>query len=221
MALVICLAATAVVWIQAQRLRQGAPPTVAPMVEATAFETPESRPSAPSEQTRELARLRNEVVQLRAEKKQLESARRENAELNLNAKTAAPAPRREPPPGFIGKEKLTNAGYATPADAVQTFFWAMRDADFNALVASFAPGSKERQRYEQMSAEQREKLRLKLMDQGRPNVLDQLTDLGVRGQEILSEDSVAVHVGSSLATNTVRMRLDRTPDGWKLHDPGF
>lgn len=221
--LVICVGATLVVWMQAQKLRHTSTVAAAEsqQVEAAAIDHPGNNTIDLPEETRELALLRNEIVQLRSQEKEFESARRENAELILAKKTAAMVPRHQAPPGFVGKEKLSNVGYATPADAVQTFFWAMREGDFDALVASFSPGSRERQRFEQMSAEQREKLRAKLKSSGRDEFVNQLTDVGVRSEEMLSQDSIAVHVGSSLATNTVRMRLQRTPEGWKLHEPGF
>jgi hypothetical protein len=225
-AMALCVVATVVVWMRAQTLQQRSnavefgPESPKSAVASEAIATAPA-PESP-EDTREVARLRNEVVQLRMQKKELEAVQRENAQLK-SAMTAIPVSlKRESPHGFTAKEKLSNVGYTTPADAVQTFFWAMRDGNFDAMVASFAPSSKERQRFEQMSPEQREKLRQKMQGQGgRPNPVDQLTDVGVRNQEDLSEGMVAVHIGSSINTNTVRMRLEHTPDGWKAHDPGF
>src|ERR1043166_2530272 len=107
--------------------------------------------------TRELPKLRNEVGQLRVTRIELDRAREENARL-LNAKqTGAPIPR-EAPPGFTSKERLTFAGFSTPENAVETFFWAMREGGVAAIFEAMSPENEDRVRFEQSTPEYREEL---------------------------------------------------------------
>lgn len=169
------------------------------------------------EQTKELAKLRNEVMQLRAAKRELELARQENAQL-LGAQTvSAPVPR-QAPPGFIGKEQLANSGFATPDHAMQTFFWALREGNFRMMFQAISPSDPERQRIDKMSPEQVAKLESKAALIPAQQMRN-FTDFGIRWRETISDEAVVLHVGSSLSTNTMPFRFERTAEGWKLRAP--
>jgi hypothetical protein len=174
-------------------------------------------PEATDESPRDLARLRNEVTQLRARKSELEAARREHAAL-LKATNESIIVPREPPPGFVSKDKLSNAGYASPEDALQTLFWAMREGNFSAIMGSYAPGSAARRSFEQMPPERRNAMEKDFMGKERDAVLAHLNDVGIRSREVAANDTMILHVGSSLSTNTVKMRMQRTAEGWKFDD---
>jgi len=217
--LVGCGVMTAVTAWQVQQLRwaRAAVPSAEPTMPAVATAEPTELVEL-REQTRDLARLRNEVRQLRAQRADLETARRDHATL-VAAQTRGVSPMTEPPPGFVSKEKLTNVGYATPEDAVQTFFWAMREGNVLAAIQSLSPNSRERQRIDRMSPEDRAHLEREFQGKGREDALARLTDVGVRSRETVSDDVMVLHVGSSVGTNTMPIRLERTAEGWKLHDP--
>lgn len=85
-------------------------------------------------ENRDLLKLRNEVRQLREQTEELEKVRTENQRLmaakRSNAAQAAPAT--EPQP-FTSTENLADAGLMTPEATLQTFFWAMREGNWEKL----------------------------------------------------------------------------------------
>jgi len=213
-ALVVCGGMTAVaVW----RTRQLEPAQEGVQPMAIVPQTNSEEAVALREQTIELAGLRNEVMRLRSKKAELDSARRENVQLHKAEQTGEPIPH-ESPAGFVSKEKLSNAGFATPDDAVQTFFWAVREANLEMLVQSLTPDNRERQRVEKLSPEKRAAMAREIHGRKGKEEMEHFTDLGVRSREMISDDVVALHVGSSLTTNTMRIQFQRTSEGWKLKD---
>jgi hypothetical protein len=170
-------------------------------------------------QTRDLAKLRNEVSQLRAQQSELAAARAESARL-LDAKGSGAPLRREVPPGFISKEQLRNAGFQTPEDAVQTFFWAMREGDLGLMAQGLSPGNEERKEIERMPPEKRAELEkmLRAEENRKENPMNYFNDFAVRGKEVISDDAVVLHIGSSLSMNTAKVKLERSAGEWRLHD---
>jgi hypothetical protein len=168
------------------------------------------------EQTKDLPRLRNEVTQLRVRKGEMDAARNERAKLMAAKQTGAPVPR-ETPPGFISKDRLTNAGFATPEDALQTFFWAMRDGNLALTIGALVSTNQERRNIERLSAEKRAELEQHFSND-REKMMDNFNDFAVRERETLSDDLVALHVGSSLSTNTMKIHLAREGAEWRLRD---
>jgi hypothetical protein len=215
--LLVCGGMTAIaIWRSTEKPIQ---PVAAAGGEAVASESVDTNEIATlREQTRDLARLRGEVMQLRAKKRELDAAKQQNAQLLDAQRTGAPIPH-ETPAGFVSKDKLANVGYATPDDAVQTFFWAVREGNINAVVQSLSPDSRERQRIEKLAPEDRAKLEREISSQRSNDPLQRFTDMGVRAREMISDDRMALHVGSSFSTNTMRFEVQRTPEGWKLRDP--
>jgi hypothetical protein len=215
-ALIVCTAMTAVVvW----RGREVEPPSAIETAAAASDEaaTVDSNEVARlREETRELARLRNEVGQLRTRRSELDAARQEQVRL-IAARQHETVTPRESPSGFVSKDKLANVGFATPEDAVQTFFWAMREGSLRMVMQSISPNDKERQRFEKMPPEQLAKMEQKGGRMG--DELKNFTEFGVRSREVISDDAVVLHIGPSFNTNTLKFRLERTIEGWKLRDP--
>jgi hypothetical protein len=159
------------------------------------------------EQTKELPRLRNEVSLLRGTRTNLSSAQAEAARL-LEANKSASAPAL-PPAGFISRQQLANAGFATPEAAVQTFFWAMNEGDVSAILRVVLPAES----LNKLTPEQRIKVAEDFKRE--QSTMAHFNDFGIRQREDLSEDKVVLHVGSSLSTNTIPMPLKRINGEWK------
>lgn len=164
-------------------------------------------------QTRELPKLRNEVNQLRAKQNEVMTARAEHEQLVRAQQSGARLPR-EVAPGFISKEQLRNAGYETPEDAIQTFFWAMREGNFELAMQSLSPEERELARLERLSPEKRaqEETNFKRDVQ---ETMEHFNDFTVARREQLSDDTVALHVRSSISTNTSKFQLKRFGAEWK------
>ena len=166
-------------------------------------------------QTRDLPKLRTEVSQLRVRQRELATARVEHERLLRAKESGAPVPR-EIPPGFVSREQLRNAGYETPEDTIQTFFWAMREGNAAVAMESLSPENKQRIRFDSVPPEQREALELKARG-GAPE-MKQFNDFNVAERQQLSEDKVKLYLRSSLSTNTVSYELKRFGTEWKLVD---
>jgi len=179
--------------------------------------TDEQELSGLREQTKELPRLRNEVTQLRTRKAELEAARREHKQLTEAKHTGASVPR-EAPAGFTAKERLVNAGFATPEDALQTFFWAMRQGDLGFVLQTLSPTNGERKQMESLPPNQRAEIEKSFSTDRAGNPMNNFSDFTVRGKETISDGSVVLHVGSSITTNTMRVQMDRFDGEWRLRD---
>ncbi len=94
-------------------------------------------------QNHELLKLRNEVQMLREQTGDLNQLRTENERLRALAQRADS--QMPPLPPFLAnlpilnKEGLTNAGFATPEAAAQTYFWAIREANLEAWITCLSP----------------------------------------------------------------------------------
>ena len=171
------------------------------------------------EQTRELPKLRNEIGQLRAVRSELAAARAENARLLEAKRTGALIPR-ESPPGFVSKERLAFAGFATPEAALETFFWSMREGNVVVAMESMSPENEDRVRFEQRSAKEREELANSFKTNVEGRGMGSFNDFTVAQREEISPDALALHIRSSVATNTFRFGLKRFGSEWKLTDMG-
>ncbi len=168
------------------------------------------------EQTKDLARLRNEVSRLRATRAELAVARAESTRMLEAKQNGTPIP--QPPPGFTSRQHLANAGFGTPEAALQTFFWAMNQGEFEAAMQALSPANRERKHFDKLSPEERAHIVNESKRNGPEKSMAHFNDFGVRLREDVSEDDVVLHVGSSLSTNTMRMSLQRLDGEWKLKD---
>jgi len=86
-------------------------------------------------ETKDLPKLRNEARQLRQGVQDLARLRAENQRLTGQL-SARPNPSSPPalPAGFISKEALQEVGLSTPEAAVQTFFHAASQGNFDRMV---------------------------------------------------------------------------------------
>jgi hypothetical protein len=83
------------------------------------------------EENRDLLKLRNEVNQLRDARVQFEKVSAENQRLLLIARSAPKLQTKDAAmkPVVIRVDNLFNRGLNTPEDALQTFYWALREGN--------------------------------------------------------------------------------------------
>jgi hypothetical protein len=94
------------------------------------------------EENRDLLKLRGEINQLRDAKVQFEKVSAENQRLVAQAKNMANADSKQSmQPVTILINNLINRGWGTPEDTLQTFYWAQRDGNSDALQHSVTPRS--------------------------------------------------------------------------------
>jgi hypothetical protein len=177
----------------------------------------EQEVTALREETKELPKLRNEVSQFRATQIELTKARAENARL-LEAKRTGLSIPREAPPGFILKEQLKNAGFATPEAAVQTFFWAMSQGDLGTMLQALSAGSEDKKHIENSPPEERAELELKVKADRNRNPMNNFRDFAVRQKEVISDTAVVLYVGSSPSTKTTKIQMEQNGGEWRLRD---
>lgn len=90
---------------------------------------------APDVNKSELLRLRNDVRRLRSSQTDPARLRAENEKLAADLKSGKIRPQRlADQPGFVARESWANLGAGTPEDALQTFFFAIRDANVEVML---------------------------------------------------------------------------------------
>ncbi len=152
------------------------------------------------EQNKELYKLRNEIGTLRKNKSELEHLRQENAK--LAAKSLQPA--ETVLSGYIPREQLRNAGFNTPEDAIQTFFWAMlygERKDVNRVYGE-----------EKVSEEEWAKFKTK---EG-PKFFKAFSGFAVVKKETLSETEVILHLQGTSSGAEITIPARRIGAEWKL-----
>ena len=87
-------------------------------------------------ESREVHKLRNEVSQLRGERRESEKLRAESQRLKTAPISDVSSAEGVQQPEYFAKENWVFAGYATPEATLQSFLWAMRQADMKTLQAS-------------------------------------------------------------------------------------
>jgi len=167
------------------------------------------------EEAMELPKLRNEVGQLRAVRTELSSARAENARLLEAKRTGAVIPRATPA-GFISKAGLVNAGLATPEDALQTFFWATREGNLAVAMELMPSEDGDKERFDKLTPEDRAREESNFRNSSEGRAMSAFNDFAVAQREQISEDTVVLHIRSSVATNTFPFQLKRYGTEWKL-----
>jgi len=92
------------------------------------------------EENHDLLKLRNEVNQLREAKIQFEKVSAENQRLQTLAKNAAKTDSKQSmQPIVVRMVDLVNRGQSTPEDAIQTFYWALRNRNSDVLARCATP----------------------------------------------------------------------------------
>ena len=183
--------------------------------------------SLPSEQLRELLRLRGELGRLRQSMSEIAKLREANQQFlagrtNPAERSGAPAP---PEPqtvrAYWPKTQLALAGYADPGAALQTALWAMSRGDATALVASLTPEARSKLAREQ-----------DWLQHGTPgeelaaaarNIADSLNPCSgfyVVGQNFVSQDQAILDLYFEGEGKTRKAELKKIGDGWRFDNLG-
>jgi|SRR5579872_546799 len=157
-----------------------------------------------------LPRLRNEVRQLRRQADELANLRAENHRLLAQQKTDAgqggPLKALE---GFIGKSSLSNAGFGSPEATVQTFFWAMSQADLQRMGECVTKAPQQ-----EFHAETAENIRRSLRDK-----MDEFPGFWVTGKKIISAYEVVFGIRlphDANPSSSQLMHLKLVEGEWKI-----
>lgn len=167
-----------------------------------------------AEAAKELPKLRNEVRQLRQHKTEIERLRQENSQLSAQAAAAAKRPKLAEMEGYVPREQWTRAGFATPDAAVQSFFWAIANQDFDALAQCMAP---------KMQADFQRSLQGKTPEEMAATFqkgIGQFAGLGgyrIAERRQPKEDRVELGIQAAAGGHILPMQLTRSAEGeWKL-----
>ena len=159
----------------------------------------------------ELDRLRNEVGQLRPQKRSLDQARAENRQLRSarageSPRALTPAERWPNPLLVLPKASWTFAGYATPESAIQSMLWADASGDAQAMLDSFVP---------EVRAEAKTKQDQERMAAIIKGNVGRWTGLRILEKQIPADDMVAFIVHAEGADTVFKMKFKHIGAEWK------
>ena len=203
-------------WQTMGELRQAAavaaPEATLPRTQSEVMAPSAAELEALREETKDLPGLRNEVRQLRAATNQLGALRDENDRLTKAKETGATisAPL---PAGFVSKEQLANIGFATPEGAVQTFFWAMRETNFDRIVESWSGKMQEKERTNDPNYRARLEADFR---RGSAEMMQRFHNIGVVQREQLSPTEQVLHLSSTYGKRAARIHLVLEGTEWKI-----
>ncbi|MBI5384428.1 MAG: hypothetical protein HZA90_07040 [Verrucomicrobia bacterium] len=162
---------------------------------------------------REVEKLRAEVWRLRPQLKDRDQLLAENQRLAALPKAPGGAVSRlAEMPGYVAAASFSDAGFATPEDALQTFFHAMQRGDWERIFESLTAESLGE--LQESLSEKAEEARVKEGEQ-------MLATFRVKGyrlasKEVQSEDRVVLILQTSADGEPHRMTLRRVGTDWKL-----
>lgn len=157
----------------------------------------------------ELARLRNEVTQLRASRdaamRDVEALRKGREGSTVGAASMEGEK--------ISTGDLKFSGYETPQAALLTTLWAMKEGQVPQLLESFTP--EERQRFEaQMAGRTAEQIAERFQKE-----YGRVTGLRVLGQHASVEDEVVLDVYMEGTGRLKKYRVRQVDGAWKAAEP--
>ena len=168
---------------------------------------------APEVNKSELLRLRNDVRRLRSSQTDPARLRAENEKLTADLKSGKIRPQRlADQPGFVARESWANLGTATPEDALQTLFSAMRDANIEVLASLVgdAQGRDLREQYRKNPAKMQEEFTRESQKNFQP------TGYVIAGSEELGDGKVRLKVKFAAQSEPIGMEFQRVGDAWRV-----
>ncbi len=183
----------------------------------------------------DLLKLRNEVGQLRAQAPQVANLQAENQRLAFEIKSMAEGKvsHLSEMKGYVAKEAWSNAGFASPEAALQTFFWAVQEGQFNQIAECLSPV--ERRHLEKGFAQDdkeewgrvlQEHMGLTRMGGYRiaerepvVEVEDAAFDSKIPAKQHISEDKVVLGVQAAVGGAIIKWHLERVGNEWRIHLP--
>ena len=168
---------------------------------------------APEVNKSELLRLRNDVRRLRSSQTDPARLRAENERLSAELKSGKIRPQRlADQPGFVGRDSWANIGTATPEDALQTLFSAMRDANVEVLLGLLGEGEGRtvREEYRKNPVKMREEF----VRDGQKNF--SATGYVVASREDLGGGKIRLKVRFAAQSGPMDFEFQREGSGWKM-----
>ena len=160
-----------------------------------------------------LLRLRNDVRRLRSSPADPARLRAENERLAVELKSGKIRPQRlADQPGFVGRDSWANVGTATPEDALQTLFSAMRDANVEVMLALLSEGEGRTMREEYRKNPV--KMREELARDAQKNF--PATGFVIAGREDLGGDKIRLKVRFAVQSDPMDFEFQRDGGGWKM-----
>ena len=162
---------------------------------------------------RDLPKLRNEIRQLRQQKPEIEKLRAENARLLAATKSSTNTSRLAQMEGYVAKESWTQAGFATPEAALQTFFWAIQQRDLRQITECLSPEDK--QGFAKEFEGKTEEEQAKIFEQG----MGQFGRMGgyrIAETEQVAENTVNMGIQAAAGGHVLRLQLKRFDGQWKI-----
>lgn len=170
----------------------------------------------------DLLKLRNDVRTLRESQPQVAKLRQENHRLESEIKLLSEGKplRLSEMDGYVAKESWSNAGFATPEAALQTFFWAIREERFGAIAQCFAP--EYRLEFERAFAKAPLEEKTKAFEQ-----FAKMTGYRIAETEHAPAtpqepdalpDRITLRTQASAGGAVIKWRLKRFGDEWKIED---
>jgi hypothetical protein len=226
LAVVVCLATGWGVWRQRGQLADlraeqarlraaGESPVIEPVPEVSQPAVPagQETPVPEKEVSPELLRLRNQVSQLSARKRELAGVAADADRLRTQMafqQTNTPAGARLSP-GYIRKAEARMVGFATPEDTVQSFLWALQQRNFTNLLQTVTP-------------EVAQKLQAMVEQSGRSHDeffkdSEVLPGLAIVGRETLPDGSVQLKVEMVPGVPPEKFVVRNVNGQWKLASP--
>lgn len=164
---------------------------------------------------KDLPKLRNEIRQLRQQKPETDRLRAENARLlaAIKSSTNTARARLADMEGYVAKESWTQAGFATAEAALQTFFWAIQQRDFQQVSECLSPDS--RQGFAKEFEGKTEEERAKIFEQG-IGKLGGMTGYRISEKEQVADDTVNLGIQAAAGGHVLRLQLKRFDGQWKI-----
>lgn len=164
------------------------------------------------EETRDLHRLRNEIRRLTEQATELPALRTENASLRSasSVRSDGNVQERSSAATALTLDQMKPLGTATPEATLQTFFWAVREADHATLLNCLTPDAQAR--ISTRSGDQ--------LDTDLQNLRTQLRSLRVAARKQVAADlielGVEVFPDGADAPETVSLPFQRSDNEWRL-----
>ncbi|MBM3853754.1 MAG: hypothetical protein FJ399_11450 [Verrucomicrobia bacterium] len=171
--------------------------------------------AASSPERAELARLREEVNDLRA---------RTAALARLSVRTAEAA---SPPLNLQPANAWKNAGRATPSAAAETLFWATDSGNVEALAAAISLDQAAREKAQAILARMSESVRATFDTPEKLVALLLARETDIRAMQVIGENTAGDEALVNLRllkddgkTKDEGMQFRRSPDGWRANITG-
>ena len=180
---------------------------------ALAKQLGEAPAPAPEVNKSELLRLRNDVRRLRSSSTDPARLRSENEKLTADLKSGKVRPQRlADQPGFVARDNWANVGAGTPEDALQTLFFAMRDANVEAMLGLVgeSEGRTMREEYQKNPAKMREEF-ARTAQKNFP-----ATGYVIAGREDLGGEKIRLKVRFAAQSEPMDFEFQREGSGWKM-----